>query len=96
MLDVDFNMSSKDEDDFKSNTMNDVNEHEIGGTHGNNTNDIFRDVNNNSFKLDQGEQEPNDPYTFADKKEFNMKPKVGGNVVFAQLLINKGLNFDPF
>jgi hypothetical protein len=36
MLDVDFNMSSKDEGDFKGNTMDDFNEHEIGGMHGNN------------------------------------------------------------
>jgi hypothetical protein len=57
-------------------------------------------VNNNSLKLNQGEQKPNDPYTFVDKKKFSVKPKVGDNVVFTQLLISKGywegLNFDVF
>jgi len=100
MLNVDFNMSSKDEGDFKCNTIDDFNEHEICGMHGNKINDIFGDVNNNLFKLDQGEEEPNDTYTFIDKKEFNVKPRVGGNVVFTQLLISKvyweGLNFDLF
>jgi hypothetical protein len=100
MLNVNFNMSSQDESNFESNIMDDFNEHEIGGMHRNNTNDIFGDANNNSPKLGQGKQELNDPYTFVDKKEFNVRPKVGGNVAFTQLLINKeyweGLNFDLF
>lgn len=100
MLNVDFNMNSKDESDFKCDTIDDFNEHEIGGMHGNKINDIFGDVNNNLLKLDQGEEEPNYPYTFVDKKEFNVMPRVGGNVVFTQLLISKvyweGLNFDLF
>jgi hypothetical protein len=49
-------MNSKDEGDFKGDTMDDFNEHEIGGMHANNTNDIFGDVNNNSLKLDQGKK----------------------------------------
>jgi hypothetical protein len=56
MLDVNFNMSNKNEGNFKCDTMDDFNGHEIGGMHGNNINDIFRDVNNNLHKLNQGEQ----------------------------------------
>jgi hypothetical protein len=50
MLDVNFNMSSQDENNFEDDTMYNFNEHEISGMHGNNTNDIFKDVNNNSLE----------------------------------------------
>jgi hypothetical protein len=50
MWDVNFNMSSQDENDFEDDTIYDSNEHEISGMHGNNTNGIFRDVNNNSLE----------------------------------------------
>ncbi len=69
MLNVNLNMNSQDE----GNTMDDFNEHETDEMHGNNTNDIFGDVNNNSLELGQGDQEPNDPYTFVNKKELGYK-----------------------
>jgi len=89
-LDVNLNMSNQDEGDFEGNTMDDFNEHEIGGMHGNNINDIFGDANKNFLELGQGDQKPYDPYTFVDKKEFNVRPRVEGNVAFVQLLIKKG------
>jgi len=73
MLNVNLNMNIQGEGNFEGNTMDDFNEHETGEMHGNNTNDIFGDVNNNSLELGQGDQEPNDPYTFVDKKELGYK-----------------------
>jgi hypothetical protein len=61
MLDVNFNMSNQDEGDFEDDTMDDFNEPELGGMHGNNINDIYGDVNNNSPKLGQEDQKLNDP-----------------------------------
>ncbi len=42
----------------------------------------FKDVNNIALVLCQGDQELNDPYTFVDKEEFNVRPGIGGKVAF--------------
>jgi hypothetical protein len=50
----------------------------------------FGDANNIALALGQGDQELNDPYTFVDEKEFNVRPGTGGKVVFVQLLTSEG------
>jgi len=60
----------------------------------------FKDVNNIALVLCQGDQELNDPYTFVDEEEFNVRLGIGGKVAFVQLLTSEGywegLNFEPF
>jgi hypothetical protein len=70
MFDVDSNASDEDEDNFKGGIMNGLDKHEIGGRHGDTTNDIFGDANNNVHVLGEKGQELNDPYTFVDEGEF--------------------------
>jgi hypothetical protein len=45
MFDVNSNASGENVDNFKSDIMNGLEEHEIGGMHGNTINDIFGDAN---------------------------------------------------
>jgi hypothetical protein len=59
MFDVDSNASDEDEDDIKGGTMNGLDKHQIDGMHGNTTNDIFGDANNNAHVLGQKGQELN-------------------------------------
>jgi len=42
----------------------------------------LKDVNNIALVLGQGDQEFNNPYTFVDEEEFNVRPGIGSKVVF--------------
>jgi hypothetical protein len=50
----------------------------------------FGDANNIALALGQGDQELNNPSTFVDKKEFNVRPETRGKVAFVQLLTSEG------
>jgi hypothetical protein len=56
---VDSNARGKDVDNFKGDTMNGLDEHKIGGMHGNIIDDIFGDTNNNEHILCQEGRELN-------------------------------------
>jgi hypothetical protein len=53
MSNVNSNMSGEDVDNLEGDTMNGLDEHKIGGMHGNTTNDIFGDANINEHVLGQ-------------------------------------------
>jgi hypothetical protein len=82
---VNSNTSGEDVDDLEGDTMNGLDEHEIGGMHGNTIDDIFGDANINEHVLGKEGRELNDPYTFVDEEEFNVRFGPRGEVPFAQL-----------
>ncbi len=99
MTNVNSNTSGEDVDNLEGDTMNGLDENEIGGMHGNTTNDIFGDANINEHVLGQEGRKLNDPYTFVDKEEFNARFGPRGKVHFVQLLTSEGywegLHFKP-
>ncbi len=80
---VNSNASGENEDNFEGDTMNGLDEHEIGGMHGNTTDDIFGDANISAHVLGQGGLKLNDPYAFVDEEEFNARLGLEGEVSFA-------------
>jgi hypothetical protein len=50
----------------------------------------FGDANNIALALGQGDQELNNPYTFIDEKEFNVRLETRGKIAFVQLFTSEG------
>jgi hypothetical protein len=82
MSNVDSNTNGENEDNFEGDIMNGLDKYEIGGMHGNTTDDIFGDANISAHVLGQEGLELNDPYAFVDEKEFNVRLRLEGEVLF--------------
>jgi hypothetical protein len=79
---VDSNTSGKDVDKFQGDNMNGLDEHKIGGMHGNIIGDLFGEANISEHVICQKGQKLNNSYTFVDEEEFNARPGPKSEVPF--------------